>query len=146
MVLPSKTFLGDRPVLKYLSLAMLLMGLLGCSGSNGPTLYPVSGAVTFQGEAVEKGQVSFVPDTTEIGGGPAQYLSIENGKYAGKVSAGLKKVGISASRPTGKFQVDEDGNSVPVIDSFIPDRYNEQTTLSVEIKPAVNEGLDFHLK
>ena len=131
---------------RNIATTVLVTLVLGC-GSDGPTLYPVSGSVTYQNDPVEKGQISFVPDTTERGGGPAQYTNIVNGKYQGKISAGNKRVEIRATRNTGKFIKDEmDGEDLPLEESFIPDKYNESSQLRVEIMAEPNDGVDFDLK
>ncbi|MDZ7617037.1 MAG: hypothetical protein U1E05_08535 [Patescibacteria group bacterium] len=54
----------------------------GCSRSDGPTRYPVSGAVTHGGQPIAGGQVEFEPDGSKGNRGPAAYATIRQGKFA----------------------------------------------------------------
>ena len=54
--------------------------MLGCGDDSGlDKRYPVYGTVTYNGKAVEKGQISFIP--TDPGKGRAANGIIENGNY-----------------------------------------------------------------
>ncbi len=73
----------NRTHVAHRSLALLLgpalLYVLGCSGDDGlGTRYPVSGKVTYKGEPVAKGRISFVPKEK---GGHAATGTIENGTF-----------------------------------------------------------------
>jgi hypothetical protein len=53
--------------------------VLGCGGDGLGTRYPVSGKVTYKGQPVQKGVISFVPEDKEGRGATGQ---IENGSYS----------------------------------------------------------------
>lgn len=53
----------------------------GCGGSGGPTRYRVSGNVTFKGQPVPAGRITFEPDTAKNNSGPAGYAEIKDGRY-----------------------------------------------------------------
>ena len=58
---------------------MGLLTVLGCGDTTGlARRYPVSGKVTYKGQPVEKGRISFIPSTAD--GNPAAG-QIENGQY-----------------------------------------------------------------
>jgi len=64
-------------------LAMMFVLTSGCGKSHdGPTRYQVSGKVTYQSQAVPKGFIRFVPDTSEGNHGPGGGAPITDGKYA----------------------------------------------------------------
>ncbi len=63
----------------------------GCSGSDGPTRYPVSGTVSHGGKPVPGGQIAFEPDGAKGNRGPAAYATIKNGEFA--TDRGLGTVG-----------------------------------------------------
>lgn len=62
------------------SVFLLSIVVAGC-GKRAPTLYHVSGTVTFAGKPVPAGSILFEPDTTKGNSGPAGYAKIKNGKY-----------------------------------------------------------------
>jgi hypothetical protein len=66
-----------NPVCSLL-LMIVLVGLVGCGGSDGPKRYSLSGNVTYNGSPVPTGTVSFDPVDGQFGGG---FAPIENGKY-----------------------------------------------------------------
>ena len=119
-----------------IGLAASLLGMcVGCGGSN---LATVRGTVTFDGEPVERGSIAFEPAD---GVGPVAGGTIEGGKYllAGEagVTPGKKIVRITATRSTGKKieagPPEPAGTMVDEIVSFIPEIYNQKSTLTVEI-------------
>lgn len=71
--------------LSFVLLMMLTLaftGLTGCGGSNdGPTRYDVSGSISYQGEPLESGRITFVPDEEKGNQGPVGYALIKGGKY-----------------------------------------------------------------
>jgi hypothetical protein len=56
-----------------------LLLAVGCGGDDLGKRYPVSGKVTYKGQLVQKGVISFVPDEKDGRGASGQ---IENGTYA----------------------------------------------------------------
>jgi len=60
--------------------SLTLIVVAGC-GERAPTLYHVSGTVTFGGKPVPAGSILFEPDTTKGNQGPAGYAQIKDGKY-----------------------------------------------------------------
>jgi hypothetical protein len=71
----------------------------GC-GPSGPKLVPLSGFVTFKGEPVPAGYITFTPPS---GGGMVRSIRITNGKYDTAEMGGEKGVhpGPNAVRITG---------------------------------------------
>lgn len=126
-----------------LSAALLLVG---CQAKSGPDTYPVSGTVTYQGKAVKQGQILFVPDATQVGGGPTSGCEIIDGNFVGKSTAGAKRVEIYGSWETGKTIKMDDGTGEVPQQASIPSKYNEGSKLEVELKPETNDNLKFELK
>lgn len=98
-------------VRRQTSSATLLTGLLvtgllfagGCGGgTDGPTRYPISGTITFDGQPVLDGEIVFTPDTGNSG--PATIAGIRESKYTVPADRGV--VG-------GKYVVTITGFQVP---------------------------------
>lgn len=138
------------------AMAVCLVACIGC----GEQLATVEGTVTFDGEPVESGSITFEPAD---GDGPTDGGKIENGQYklAGEagVEPGEKVVRIVASRKTGR-QVDagmgmpgakgeggpsSSANMVDEYESYIPAKYNEKSELTREIVAGKNTH-DFELQ
>ncbi len=118
--------------------AMVL--LVGCAPT-GPETQAVTGTVTFDGEPVADGAITFrdAAGQSKSYGGP-----ITNGKYAFESSPGSKKVEISAMRDVpGKMDTSNPGVEVPLREQYIPKQYNEESTLTAEVSGS--DPIDFAL-
>jgi len=118
---------------------------LGCGGSR----TTIEGAVTFDGQPVEQGSITFEPAS---GAGPSAGGTIQKGRYkidAAEVTPGEMIVRISAVRPTGKKieagPPEPLGTMVDEVRPYIPAAYNEQSTLKAQVK-AGKVTQDFALK
>lgn len=85
-----------------------LMGLAGC-GESGPGKYHVSGEVTYRGEPVPAGMVTFSPDTRRGNSGHQGFAEIRDGRYStssgnGRGTAGgphiVAVLGFDGQNPT----------------------------------------------
>ena len=114
--------------------------LVGC-GPTGPETQPVTGTVTFDGEPVADGAITFrdaAGQSKSYGG------AITNGKYEFESSPGSKKVEISAMRDVpGKMDTSNPGVEVPLREQYIPKQYNEESTLTAEVSGS--DPIDFAL-
>ena len=60
----------------------VVAALCGCgANTDGPVRYAVSGNVTFDGQAVPKGFVTFLPDVSKGNKGPGGGAEIKDGRY-----------------------------------------------------------------
>ena len=76
-----------RRLMLTLACAVLL---LGCQNrSDGPTRYPVTGNVTYDGQPVPKGFVTLEPDAAASNSGPGGGGPIVNGRYSTGAEAGV---------------------------------------------------------
>ncbi|MBA4191045.1 MAG: hypothetical protein C0467_23925 [Planctomycetaceae bacterium] len=110
----------------------------------------VEGNVTFKGEPVSEGAISFeAPDgsTPTFGG------RIENGTYRipdlPPEAAGTRLVRITASRKTGrKLPAGPPFPPSMMIDEIeaVPTRYNHKSTTTVELRKGVPNRFDFSLE
>lgn len=117
--------------------ALLLLLTSGCGGDG---KVPVSGSVSFDGQPVERGEISFVP--VEAGQSP-DGGTIENGQFAFRTTPGAKRVEIRASRPLPpEKQTDAAGT---FYEDFIPARYNRESSLQQEVPAEGASGLKFDL-
>src|SRR5690606_10089452 len=106
----------------------------------GPSTYPVAGEVTFNGEPIPDGYISFASANGVV---PPVAAPIVDGKYSTELTEGTKKVSIDASRFVGEEN--------PVMglrprETYIPEEYNLETTLQAEVTPGGQNVFDFPLE
>lgn len=124
---------------------------VGCGGGDGLELYGVTGKVTYDGEPVSNGSISFEPAAGTTGPASGSGLA-EDGTYEVPDEKGLVpgtyNVRITGNRKTGR-QVPAGpptppGSMVDEVAQYIPAQYNTKTTLTVQIEKGKNEH-DFKL-
>jgi hypothetical protein len=132
----------------------ILLGAEGCAEGQAERA-TISGSVTYQGEPVAFGDIVFQPTSVAPGRAFAQG-KIVDGKYSldaahGPV-VGKNIVQIHGYKMTGRKRLDIAGKSLSeapqMIDElvpYIPEKYNEGSELTVEIKSGANENVDFKL-
>jgi hypothetical protein len=109
--------------------AVALFVLAGCTDSSASL---VRGQVTFDGQPIEKGTISFYPvdgKTTTAGG------EIKAGAYSVQVPVGLMEVRISMPKVVGQKQLynKKDSPSYPVHAEALPDKYNKASDLKLDV-------------
>lgn len=129
------------------ALSCLLVLYVGCAAENPDGRVPVSGTVTWNGEAIQTGYIVFVSTS----GGKSSGGEIADGSFElpGKkgVPQGHYKVKITANRPSGKKIPDSDfpDKMVDDIEQYIPKRYNAKTNLTLDVDGPI-EPLVYELK
>ncbi|MBR6436850.1 MAG: hypothetical protein IKS45_10105 [Thermoguttaceae bacterium] len=123
---------------KYVLFAFLTVTALfvGCSGKE--KTYSVSGTVSYKGELVPDGSISFVPNDPKK---DPQGAPIHNGQYSAQVRKGTMTVRITGSKPDPKKKM-LDGS--PFWTDFVPEKYGAQSALTVEIKGSQTENFDLN--
>lgn len=117
--------------------------LTGCRFQTGPSMYPVTGSVEFDGKPVEDGDILFYPEEKELAPDAGK---IVNGQYKLQAKEGRKTVQIRATRVVpGKTQPHPSGGTMEVREDYIPERYNTKTELTAEITAGSDNGVDFTL-
>jgi hypothetical protein len=126
----------------------LVLLLAGCFGSNysGPKQYPLSGEVTFDGQPIDVGSISFLPE----GAGRPSGGVITDGKYdvpeEKGANAGKYRVEIHWLKRTGRQLRDpESGEMYDERREALPERFHAKTELTVEV-PLPEDRHDFNLK
>jgi hypothetical protein len=128
--------------LRFVSCASLVAAAVLAAGCGRPAAVPVSGTVTWDGKAMPDGKILFEDEDVKI---PPASGDVKAGKYAVRVPPGKKKVRINASREVPGGKVDPAMGGVPR-QSYVPARYNSDTTLSADVKAARDNRFDFPLK
>lgn len=129
---------------------VLTMGTLliyGCNSSDGRRL--VQGSVTFNGEPLAQGQIVFEPRGT----GRMSVAQIDAGRYRLPDGFGLTEgqyvVRITSDRPTGrKIQpaaYSEDQTPTEIYEQFLPNKYNRDSELLIELTNDSETTFDFDL-
>jgi hypothetical protein len=129
----------------HLSAIVLLVSTLlvaGCGGNSDGTA--VSGNVTLGGAPLDAGRIELLPDG---GAGKPTGTDITAGKYTfsgdAAVVPGSYKVRISAMKPTGGAVADPDYGSGPAMQESIAEKYNDRTTLTMQVTASGGEPTDF---
>lgn len=128
---------------RHLVGACAVAGLLtGCGGGDGPETHRVTGQVTFDGQPVEDGRITF----RKTGGdGKSFSTEIKGGGYDLETEPGPMAVEITASRLIpGKFD-NSNGTPEPVGEMYVPKKYNAATTLAAEVTPSGPNEFPFTL-
>lgn len=125
-------------------LALVLVPVcIGC-GAPDPLSAQVSGSVSYDGQALENGIITFRPAD---GQGPTAGDAITAGKYSVKMMPGEKIVEISASKIVGEEKVYADMPDSPMRPktvALVPDKYNIQSELKYSAAAGANTQ-DFSL-
>jgi hypothetical protein len=127
----------------FLVFAQFSLTIAGCGLEN--KRCAVSGTVTFRGEALETGSISFLTTAGPTGG-----ALIRDGKFKLPAEQGLEpgkyKVTISSPKGVGERTPEQiaAGASVPGKEQ-IPPKYNRETTLSVDVTPGGPNEFDLKL-
>lgn len=121
--------------------AAVCLAAAGC-GKSKPIM---EGLVTLDGAPIEKGTIMLIPAK---GKGQSAGGGIVAGRYRITASPVPVKVWINASRKDGKMPDPLNPGSGVMVDryvEYVPDRYNEKTTLEVTITEGLNKH-DFALE
>ena len=124
--------------LTYCASIWLAATFAGC-GSSDNRLVTVIGNVTFDGQPIAQGNILFIPE--EQLSGPQVGASIDDGHYKishkGGVGAGTYQVRIVAYRNSdGSAGSIDLGSAEQDFEQFIPEQYNDHTTLTCRIDPS----------
>jgi hypothetical protein len=120
---------------------VLLSCLTGCGQRD--ARIAISGTVSYDGQPVKKGIITFVPAN---GKGPTAAATIVDGQYSVKLAAGSKVVKIEAFKVTGQRHYNKNPSS-PMVDQqeqILPPRYNTKSELAREIS-STEKTCDFAL-
>lgn len=121
-------------------LSLVTVLFIGCGKSGGPERFEVSGKVTFNGEPIADGDITFQP--TEGSNAPTASGTIKNGLYKLEgefgVAAGTYEVRINSYRasapgdrmlPGGDLDMPPETPGVPSRDQILPEKFNTKSTI-----------------
>ena len=135
-------------------LLLIAVAICGCGGD--ARRASIVGTVTFNGEPLPEGAIAFIPTAGNKGPSPGAVVSDGHFEVPQKRGpfVGQNRVEIRASRETGRMIPDPRhprGPNVPAAPlvpefaEYIPEHYNDASTLVREVKQGRNT-LDFDLK
>lgn len=120
----------------------------GCGGrADGIPREPVSGTVSLDGQPLESGSITFLPE----GSGPSAGGPIQGGSFtlprADGPAPGPHRVEVMAIRPTGRKvpNPDDPGQMIEETYNAVPPRYNLRSELTAEVKAGAENKFDFTL-
>jgi hypothetical protein len=131
----------------------VLLLLAGCGSSDNLPREPVSGTVTLDGKPLERGTISFQP---ESGLPTAAAVTISAGQYSMTRAQGLVpgayRVLISSTPPGGGIannpatgRPPPPGQPTPPPKELLQAKYNEKSILTAEVKGGAENRFDFEL-
>jgi hypothetical protein len=124
----------------FAGLCLIAVVTLGC-GPSGPSLYKVSGTVTWNGRPLADGVIIFSPVDGAVAPDSGK---IVQGKYQFSTRAGSKRVEILATRDIpGKI---DPVMKAPVREQYIPAIYNVNSTLTATVTPEGPNHWDYELR
>ena len=127
-----RTFHVPPTVALALLTALLTLPLGGCGSGDRPTLGKVHGRVTLDGKPLAHVGIVFQPQ--EVGGRDSSGVTNADGEYV------LKYIRDELGAAIGKNKVKISKQRTPdPATETLPLRYNQQTTLTAEVKPGENE-------
>lgn len=113
----------------------LFAGLAGCGGGSEGS---VQGTVSFDGQPVANGAVTFVKSE---GGMVREGAVIQSGRFQARMPPGKYKIEVNAKKVVGKRKQKGFGGEVEEVEvtaELFPERFNTKTELSEDIKPGTN--------
>jgi hypothetical protein len=115
----------------------LVAGLTLVVGCGGDGMAEVSGTVTVDGKAVD-GAITFLPadGKSQTAGG-----AIQGGRYTARVPLGTAKVEIRVPKEVGRKKLynTPDSPEQPILQEVLPERYNNKTELTYDVKAGRQE-------
>lgn len=125
------------------SLAAFVAFSVGCSKQD-PNRGQVTGIVEVDGQPAAEGAIAFTPtdgNSTATGG------EIVGGRYTVNANIGPSKVAIRVPKTVGERKLYDTPDSPvrPIQEESLPAKYNDETTLTYDVKPGDNEQ-NFSLK
>lgn len=134
-------------VVVFAILALLLPAASGCAKKKPPPVAEAEGEITYNGEPVKAGIISFLSE--EAAGRATGGAAVVDGKYRLYREVGLPpgkyRIEIRWGKPTGEKKKDVGyGQSPDVIAEALPDKYNSESILTAELQEGANT-IDFHL-
>jgi hypothetical protein len=134
------------PLTIAMAVSAAILASAGCS-KNAADRVVVEGSVSFNGEPVANGQISFYP--TEANPGPVSGGPIKDGKYVaqarGGVPLGNHRVEITGFRPM-KSTGGPVGEGLPA-EQYLPSQFNQRSELTALVEATPNpKTLDFDLQ
>jgi hypothetical protein len=120
-----------------------MLAALAASGCQEPTTGDVRGVVTVDGAPAKSGSIAFFPVDGKSSTSGAEIIE---GQYAADVPFGVHKVEIRVSKVVGEQKLYDTADSPikPILAESLPARYNDETELTLEVKPGETRQ-DFEL-
>ena len=132
--------------MRVLACVLFSVASLVLNGCNrGPTMYHVSGTVTFDGQPVPAGRIEFNPDFTQKNDGPQGFADIKNGTFdtrKGGQGHGGGPIVIRIEGFDGKSSNPESvGTPIFAVHEIKRDLPKESSTQTLEVPKSAAAGL-----
>lgn len=135
-------------VLSLISAVTLALAAAGCGGVEGPPREPVSGMVTLDGKPLEKGMITFIP---ESGGDLIVSGLVVDGSFhlprPEGPGLGVHRVEVRARKQSGRVLKNREDPENPIKEQveIVPPRYNQRSELRAEVAPGGDNRFTYEL-
>jgi hypothetical protein len=106
------------------------------AGCGGPTVCEVSGTISYDGQPIKQGGITFTPTD---GKSPTAGAVIKDGRYDCKLSPGEHKVVVNGTKDIDRKPIDITESGTPVSNELLPAKYNQSTELKYEAQTGKHE-------
>ena len=138
-------------LVRLLACAAIFTSLAGCGSQGGRQ--PVTGAVSYQGKPLNGAMVAFIVADDSLGRPAGQVAGavIKDGRFTIPAEQGLEpgvyRVSISApGGPAVQTPEEKKAGASARATELLPEKYNQATTLTAEVKASGSNHFDFKLE
>ncbi len=131
------------------AVCFVLAGAAGCGGGDPLQRQAVSGTVTFKGQPLDKGTITFLPADSQSKAQPGG-ATITNGQFSLPAAQGLApgKYRVQISSPVGGAEAKPDeapGDSSKLAEERIPASWNTESKHEITVEKGGANKFDFKI-
>lgn len=128
---------------------LLIITLILSTGCSRSDCLSIQGHVTLDGKPLTEGYINFRPQSGSLS--PTAGGIIVEGRFfierARGPMPGRFRVEITAARPSGRSEYDDDGNKLfDCVEQYLPAKYNSQSELEIEVTTDGENIFEFNLE
>jgi hypothetical protein len=124
-------------LISLLGLVVAVLLAAGCDNKpKGPIDVPVTGQVKLDEKPMADGDIVFT-----VQGYPPSVMTVKDGAFSGTAKEGKNKVAVHAYKVGPPLSTDPDKK--PTKTNYVAGKYNDQSTLSAEVKAGTGNDFKF---
>lgn len=136
--------------LVWIAVGLAVLALAGCGGGDALQRQAVSGTVTFKGQPLDKGTITFLPADPQAKASPGG-ATIANGQFSLPAAQGLapSKYRVQISSPVGGVEPgagEAPGESEKLAEERIPASWNTESKHEITVEKGGANKFDFKIE